>query len=560
MNILDVALAGRIAASGGGGGTDDYNDLLHLPEINDVTLSGNKSSSALGLQSEINSDSKLASDLVDDTNQGKKFVTSAEKNTWNAKQNAIDADHKLSSLLVSFSTAEAAALASGIDSDKVGQISTNQTNILYSLQNGVKNLFNLEADEKWSYSLSSQTVDTKTGTLSITSNSDWARVGIPITLPAGNYVISGNVTSLEGNALLMGNTGKYDSGTAVFTNIEITTTGAFTANFTLNSATTFWVTLYANYSDSIVSNSVTITGMMICTKAAWDQEPNVYRSYALPNTDLTQLEAENRAGLIDAIDNGAKNRFDDIGWMNAIEVVHGTKVVSNGAITLTATEQDCYTVFISSYPARYEIPVTAGEQIVFTWKYTAGNSQTNDLVYIFKNGQVAGSVGTPATNEKLIYTVPSDCTFIIFRVGVTTSGNSATYSKLMFTTKAAYDVSQKFVPYQFPAIRKNYLAWTSITTSTAIAFTGVAFVPTKSGIYRITATANYSSAKPTLLELRKSDGSTERLVVTITSDSDSNGLTTSVLVGISAGYTLKVYAQYASESTETIGLLAEFLE
>ena len=168
MDLLDIVIAKQLAGGGGGSGTDNYNDLSNLPKINDTTLSGNKSSSALGLQSEINSDSKLASDLVDDTNQDNKFVTSTEKNTWNAKQNAIDSDHKLSSdlvddanktnkfvtstekntwnakqnaidsdhklssSLVSFTTAEAAALASGIDSSKVGQISTNQTNILYT--------------------------------------------------------------------------------------------------------------------------------------------------------------------------------------------------------------------------------------------------------------------------------------------------------------------------------------------------------------------------------------------------------------------------------------------
>lgn len=38
-----------------------------------------------GLQTEITSTNKLASDLVDDTNQTNKFVTSAEKATWNAK-------------------------------------------------------------------------------------------------------------------------------------------------------------------------------------------------------------------------------------------------------------------------------------------------------------------------------------------------------------------------------------------------------------------------------------------------------------------------------------------
>ena len=38
-----------------------------------------------GLQTEITSSNKLASDLVDDTNSGNKFVTTSEKQTWNGK-------------------------------------------------------------------------------------------------------------------------------------------------------------------------------------------------------------------------------------------------------------------------------------------------------------------------------------------------------------------------------------------------------------------------------------------------------------------------------------------
>ena len=40
-----------------------------------------------GLQTEITSSNKLASDLVDDTNSGNKFVTTSEKQTWNGKYN-----------------------------------------------------------------------------------------------------------------------------------------------------------------------------------------------------------------------------------------------------------------------------------------------------------------------------------------------------------------------------------------------------------------------------------------------------------------------------------------
>lgn len=44
-----------------------------------------------GLQTEITSNNKLSSDLVDDTTSANKFVTSAEKTAWNNKQNALTA-------------------------------------------------------------------------------------------------------------------------------------------------------------------------------------------------------------------------------------------------------------------------------------------------------------------------------------------------------------------------------------------------------------------------------------------------------------------------------------
>ena len=73
---------------GGGGGTTNYNALENKPQINSHELSGNKSSSDLGLQAALTE----------------------------AQQAAVD---------------------SGIDSTKVEQIETNKTNIL-SLQGKVK--------------------------------------------------------------------------------------------------------------------------------------------------------------------------------------------------------------------------------------------------------------------------------------------------------------------------------------------------------------------------------------------------------------------------------------
>lgn len=69
-----------------------------------------------GLQSEITSTNKLNADLVDDSTSTNKFVTSADKSTWNSKQSALN-------------STQLAAVNSGIDSTKVEQIATNASDI-----------------------------------------------------------------------------------------------------------------------------------------------------------------------------------------------------------------------------------------------------------------------------------------------------------------------------------------------------------------------------------------------------------------------------------------------
>lgn len=126
-----------INSTGGGGGTGDYTDLTNKPKINNVELSGNKSTSDLGIvipdvsnfitkdannltyytktsdlsnvatsgsyndlsnkpdlstkQDKIDSTHKLDADLVDDTNSTNKFVSASDKTTWNEKQDTLTA-------------------------------------------------------------------------------------------------------------------------------------------------------------------------------------------------------------------------------------------------------------------------------------------------------------------------------------------------------------------------------------------------------------------------------------------------------------------------------------
>lgn len=83
------------------GAYDDSNQKIVLTLQNGNTIDIPVGDLIAGLQTEITSSNKLASDLVNDSNSANKFVTTGEKATWNGKQNAITNSSKLSASLVS---------------------------------------------------------------------------------------------------------------------------------------------------------------------------------------------------------------------------------------------------------------------------------------------------------------------------------------------------------------------------------------------------------------------------------------------------------------------------
>lgn len=86
VDNFDVLFAKSLTKGGGGSGTDNYNELSNKPQINGNALTGNKTGANLGLQDAITSESKLSSDLIDDTGAENLFVSSTEKSTWGGKQ------------------------------------------------------------------------------------------------------------------------------------------------------------------------------------------------------------------------------------------------------------------------------------------------------------------------------------------------------------------------------------------------------------------------------------------------------------------------------------------
>ena len=83
------------------GSYNNSNQKIILTLQNGTTVDIPVGDLVAGLQTEITSSNKIASDLIDDSNSGNKFVTTSEKSTWNGKQNAITSSNKLSTSLIS---------------------------------------------------------------------------------------------------------------------------------------------------------------------------------------------------------------------------------------------------------------------------------------------------------------------------------------------------------------------------------------------------------------------------------------------------------------------------
>ena len=178
---------------------------------------------------------------------------------------------------------------------------------------------------------------------------------------------------------------------------------------------------------------------------------------------VTALTAEDGS----LADRGAKNlaKFDI--WAKNCSIVRGTKAIdTDGSITITATSSDCYTLFSpTDFPVECRIPVTPGTEMVATW--TASETGTgNKYIYFFPNGASSGSIAVKASDGTKTFTIPAGCSYLTWRIGCSTSGDTLTVNNLMVCTKADYDASSTYVPYA-PTNRQLYVSQTGYTAESA---------------------------------------------------------------------------------------------
>ncbi len=144
-----------------------------------------------------------------------------------------------------------------------------------------------------------------------------------------------------------------------------------------------------------------------------------------PTTPIQPSECGERTG----------NLFDVSTWYGVTATRGNVEEVENG-FRITALSNDAYTNTYGSGVPQCSYKVLSGETYTLSWK--VDNPNIYGVVYVF-SGETAGSnvlTNIVASQQKVSFTVPSGHNYISFRLGVSSSGNSITYTNIMLNTSS----------------------------------------------------------------------------------------------------------------------------
>jgi len=342
----------------------------------------------------------------------------------------------------SLTTAQLAAVNSGIDSADVTQITTNKNNIskdeaalVELVDAGAKNKLSIGTPTSVPTGLTcTRNTDgtyTVSGTLA-TANS----ISFSINAIEGDLVLSGCPEGGGNNTYLLRIT---KSGSQVTGSVD---TGNGSDVFTMNGT---GYALNIRFAAGTYTN--VIFSPMICTKADWDISQS-YQPYALSNVELTVLSAKDRTSLVELVDGGAKNHINNT-------LTSGT--IPYGNISYTVNTDKSITIKGGTATANADIvipfSVNTSGTYVLTGGALGGGAETYkaqialypsmaNVVGLFDNtyAETALSTGTDYAFRFRVYpgqTVP-DCTIYP-----------------MICTKAAWDISHEYQPYR-PSYQELY--------------------------------------------------------------------------------------------------------
>ena len=242
-------------------------------------------------QAVIDSSHKLSSDLVDDTNNTHKFATAAQLQQISTNEANIssildgttvdsfkDVETALSGKQATLTTAQLAAVNSGIDSTKVAQIETNKNNILSVADQSTK--YNIAQGRARTLDSVTSTVSGYTisfsGTSSGTSSFSFLNAFSPP--KSGDYVWKyTNGVTIGGTPISVYVWDATANVGVPVTDIE----GGLKVNLNSTHVYTLAFTLQAN---KVVSGDYSI---MIISKDLWDKGFTDFQPYSMSNAEIT---------------------------------------------------------------------------------------------------------------------------------------------------------------------------------------------------------------------------------------------------------------------------------
>ena len=496
MNILELAILKKMVGGGGGSGTDNYNDLSNLPQINGETLAGNKTAENLGLQDALTFDSAPTEDSTNPVESGGVYNALAGKQdnltfdgVYNASTNkaatestvtnaiagldvsafSVDADETISSIsetdgkvsvtkqdiaiasnqvvaMTGYTKPSSAPATPAIQQGDtanaaIGKLEykadVNQSNILYVADNGGKNKFNcdpivlqpMNTVGTWSgnaYTVSSKTYTINNGEVTVSGGEDQYNTARLVIfkgdIPAGTKITgcpAGGATSGIDSYCI----GVYDSND-YFVTADIGNGVSITNDLTN-------VTVCVTRARGAMSSSL-VFKPMLCTVDAWDIS-HEFVPCSLPNYDLTRLEAEDRAELVELVDSGAKQLVQ----------IHSA---TNGNSSATPNSNG-YSVTISG-AAGAGTSLDFGDLTVEKtgdYVFAAELSGTLDKILVYDK-TASQEVKRTDVSGNFIISLNSTHKYVVGHYNNSAQTLNGTVSVLV-CTKAAFGVSNKFVPF-----------------------------------------------------------------------------------------------------------------
>ena len=373
-----------------------------------------------------------------------KRVTQTEKDTWSRKQNAL-------------TTTQMQAINSGITSANLAQI----------IRNGAKNQLKLTGDVinpnmlrvYWDYENGTVRV---TGSIA-TNSTVFINLGSWTAPEDGVYRLYANAEACTANIRV------YDD--ALWNTFEGAGGGA-SDEATWTKGTTR--TLYLRIASNVVVGDITVTPM-ICPKSIFDADPT-FAPHAFSNSDLTRLESEDRAELVELVDSGAKNKLKISGASATVGEAVFT-VSSDGTISIytTATTTTQRSLIITA--STDGVTLNANDIV-------SGVPSSDNKVSIEWGMGASGNTKSLWGNSTDGYTTVGYTGSVRYFAVVISSGKSISSSsplvfKPMVCTLADWKVSPKFVPYRLPYQTLGNLRWKTYEVSLA----SVSFIKSGGGLY-----------------------------------------------------------------------------